>query len=228
MSYCSPKQLLSKNLEFTCMDEDLINEMVNIYNEKNSMKINTDLGINEKLDLLIKNLNSEIPCNQDYCLSHAEIFNEIKSKIKKNFRPNVPKKWLDNKKTWLNTLDILNSLNQYNDAFSDFKFLTVSPIDFDTKISQYGSSNSVCVDRKLCSLELEKYIEQNIFRLGAVFNLDKHNQSGSHWTALFADLNIGEVYYYDSVASFLPKEVVELVSRMIDQGNTLEIGRAHV
>lgn len=218
MSYCSPKQLLIKDRpENSCIDEELINEMVSIFNEKNSQKlINTDLPPNEKLDLLIKNLHSEIPCDKDYCLSQANIFREIKSKIKKKFRPNVPEKWLLDKKTWLNTLDILDILNQYNDAFKDFKFLTVTPIDFDTVLN-----NTVCVDRKLCSLELKDYISKDIFKLGSVFNLDRHNQSGSHWTSMYADLKKGEVYYYDSVASSLPNEIVTLVNRIISQGNTL-------
>jgi hypothetical protein len=223
MSYCSPKQLLSKDkkVENSCIDEELINEMVKIYNEKKTIKINEDIPSNEKLNLLIKNLDDEISCKKDYCLSDAVIFSEIKDKIKENFRPLVPKKWLNNKKTWLNTYNILDSLNQYNDAFSDFKFLTVSPIDFDTKISPMGVSNRICVDRKLCSLEIEKYINKNIFRLGAVFNLDKHDESGSHWTALFTDLKKGEIYYYDSVARSYPSEIVKLVKRIISQGNQL-------
>jgi len=219
MSYCSPKQLLTKNRpENSCLDEELINEMVNIYNQTNSTKINTDLGLNEKIDLLLKNLKTEINCDKDYCLHQANIFKEIKSKIKKKFRPNVPEKWLKDKKTWLNTYDILEILNQYNEAFSDFKFLTVTPIDFDTILN-----NSVCVDRKLCSLELENYVTNNIYKLGSVFNLDRHYQSGSHWTALYSDLKKAEVYYYDSVARSLPNEIINLVSRMISQGNTLII-----
>jgi len=217
MSYCSPKQIVTKNkIPNSCIDEELINEMVSIYNKKNQEKINTELTSNEKLDLLIKNLKTEIQCDKEYCLSRAHIFSDIKSKIKKRFRPDVPEKWLKDKKTWLNTLDILDILNQYNEAFTDFKFLTVTPIDFDTVLN-----NSVCVDRKLCSLQLEHYISNNIFKLGSVFNLDRHYQSGSHWTAMYADVKKGEVYYYDSVARSLPHEIVSLVSRIISQGNTL-------
>ena len=222
MSYCSPKQLLStKKLKNSCIDKDLIDEMVKLYNIKNTKKIDNTLSKEEKLDLLIKNLDSEIPCNKDYCLAHSDTLSEITDKIKKEFRPNVPKKWKENKKTWLNTLDIFDVLNQYNIAFNDFKFLTVTPIDFDTRISRMDLTSDVCVDSKLCNLEIVEYLKNGITRLGAVFNLDRHDQSGSHWTSLFADLSKGEIYYFDSVAKTVPGEIVKLVVRIITQGNKL-------
>ena len=222
MSYCSPKQLLSKKkLKNSCIDKDLIDEMVKIYNIKNSTKIDNSLSKEEKLDLLIKNLDSEIPCNKDYCLAYSDTLSDITDKIKREFRPNVPKKWKENKQTWLNTLDIFDVLNQYNIAFNDFKFLTVTPIDFDTRISRMDITSDVCVDNKLCNLEIVEYLKNGITRLGAVFNLDRHDQSGSHWTSLFADLSKGEIYYFDSVAKTLPREIVKLVVRIIKQGNKL-------
>jgi hypothetical protein len=222
MSYCSPKQLLSKKkLKNSCIDTDLIDEMVKIYNRKNTTKIDDSLSREKKLDLLIRNLDYEIPCNRDYCLAYSDTLRDISDKIKREFRPNVPKKWKENKKTWLNTLDIFDVLNQYNIAFSDFKFLTVTPIDFDTRILRADLTSDVCVDNKLCNLEIIEYLKNGITRLGAVFNLDRHDQSGSHWTSLFADLSKGEIYYFDSVAKTLPGEIVKLVLRIIKQGNKL-------
>jgi hypothetical protein len=222
MSYCSPKQLLSKKkLKNSCIDKDLIDEMVKLYNIKNTKKIDNTLSKEEKLDLLIKNLDYEIPCKKDYCLAYSDTLSDITDKIKREFRPNVPKKWKENKKTWLNTLDIFDVLNQYNIAFNDFKFLTVTPIDFDTRISRMDLTSDVCVDNKLCNLEIVEYLKNGITRLGAVFNLDRHDQSGSHWTSLFADLSKGEIYYFDSVAKTLPREIVKLVERIIKQGNKL-------
>jgi hypothetical protein len=222
MSYCSPKQLLSKKkLKNSCIDTDLIDEMVKIYNRKNTTKIDDSLSREKKLDLLIRNLDYEIPCNRDYCLAYSDTLRDISDKIKREFRPNVPKKWKENKKTWLNTLDIFDVLNQYNIAFSDFKFLTVTPIDFDTRIIRADLTSDVCVDNKLCNLEIIEYLKNGITRLGAVFNLDRHDQSGSHWTSLFADLSKGEIYYFDSVAKTLPGEIVKLVLRIIKQGNKL-------
>jgi hypothetical protein len=96
----------------------------------------------------------------------------------------------------------------------------VTPIDFDTRIAG-GSGKKVCVDPNLCNLSLEKYIKDNVNKLGAVFNLDRHNESGSHWTSMFIDILLGELYYYDSVAQSVPDEIFDLAERVVSQGNDL-------
>jgi hypothetical protein len=68
---------------------------------------------------------------------------------------------------------------------------------------------------------LEKYIKENVYKLGAVFNLDRHDESGSHWTAMFIDILLGELYYYDSVAQSVPDEIFDLAERVVSQGNDL-------
>ena len=219
--FCSPKISLSKkNIDNSCLDEDLIDKMVETYNSTKSNKIDTTISYKEKIQHLLKELESEIPCDKEYCLSYSTSLKPIQEQIKKNFRPIIPKKWQKDKKTWLNTLDITDSLDQYDKAFNDFKFLTVTPIDFDTRING-GSGKKVCVDPNLCNLRLEKYIKDNVYKLGAVFNLDRHDESGSHWTSMFIDVLLGELYYYDSVAQGAPDEIFDLAERIVSQGNDL-------
>ena len=38
-----------------------------------------------------------------------------------------------------------------------------------------------------------------IFQIGIVFNLDKHDQEGSHWVSMFIDLKRDGIYYFDSL-----------------------------
>lgn len=227
MSYCSPKQILSnKKIKNSCIDDGLIDQMVHLYNSKNTTDlIDKSLSDEKKLELLINRLQPELPCNKDYCLGYSNTLKELQSKIKEEFRPAIPKKWKENKEAWLNTLDLLESLNQYNSAFKDFKFITVTPIDFDTRLNSWGSTddNGVCVDKRLCQLELSEYLKDGITRLGAVFNLDRHDQRGSHWTSMFTSLSLGEFYYFDSVAKTLPREISMLAMRIVSQGNSLVV-----
>jgi hypothetical protein len=50
------------------------------------------------------------------------------------------------------------------------------------------------------------------YKIGFVLNLDKHNQSGSHWVALYSDLKNKQVYFFDSYGIKPKKEIVKLIS----------------
>lgn len=222
MSYCSPKRNKLKKDKDTCLDIDIINEMVHLFNQsKKDVKIDPDLSDSEKLKKLEQLLSNEMPCSKEYCLPYAQTLKPIGRRLKAYYRPSVPKEWRHNNRTWLNTLDLLANLSQYNEAYPDFHFLTVSPIDFDTRFRSPFNLIDTCVDRNLCALDISKYSGAGKKKFGAVFNLDKHNQSGSHWTSMYIDLNIGEAYYFDSVAGQTPPEVVALLTRIAGQANDL-------
>jgi hypothetical protein len=53
-----------------------------------------------------------------------------------------------------------------------------------------------------------------ITKYGCVFNLDRHDQSGSHWVGLFADLKKGEIYFFDSYGIRPDKRIIALMKRM--------------
>jgi hypothetical protein len=219
MSFCSPQ---NNNGKGTCFNDDLLNSIINEYNKhypKNS--INQDLPNKEKIVLIRKFLKPETGCDNEWCLIKSNIFSKYREEMEDSFRPVVPNAWLDKKNTWLNTLDIIESLSQYENAYPEFRFLSVSPIDFDTIIKGNFGYTSSCVDEDLCSLELKDEIKTKVTKLGAVFNLDKHNQSGSHWVSFFSDLLIGEAYYYDSVANGKPKEVINFMERVSSQYDQL-------
>lgn len=222
MAFCSPIQNINPHkINNSCFDRNSIDEMVEIFNNTSSEnKIDTTLNHQEKLKLLDTYLKDSSPCSEEWCLLETELLKPLKKKFENFFRPVVPKKWLDNKRTWLNTLDIEAEMRLYSLAFPEFEFLSVSPIDFDLRIRR-GINSEQCVDENLCNLNIRKQFTSGKKYIAAVFNLDKHNQSGSHWTAFFVSLKLGESYYYDSVANFMPKEVVELINRITIQGNEL-------
>ena len=63
---------------------------------------------------------------------------------------------------------------QYEKKYDDFKFFGAVPYDFED----------------LSFLEVSNVDFNNLkkHRLGMVVNLDKHNMKGSHWVALYIDL----------------------------------------
>jgi hypothetical protein len=223
MAYCAPNK--GVNTPY-CLDDNIIDELTQEYNNTSpdTDKIDMKLKYTEKIEKLIKKLSNETGCDKEYCLLKSKKLGKYQNTLKKYYRPETPSKWKTQKRTWLNTLDILASMKQYSDSYPDFDFLSVSPIDFDTMI---GSSVLYmrCVDKTLCKLQLSEKTRRGKHKIGAIFNLDKHNQDGSHWVAFFGDFIIGEVYYFDSVAQPCPPEVVKLMERITDQGHSLLINK---
>lgn len=169
----------------------------------------TEKELWNKLNVVLsKNYN----CKNEICWSSLPF---IKNKINllKRFKPFKPSSWYKNNRTWLNTHDIENVMEQYQEKYNDFKFLGVSPVDYN-----YLFSDNECVTEELCKLNLKDLYDNNIRRLGVVFNLDKHDQSGSHWVALFSDMNKREVYYYDSYGIRPPYYINHFMYDISNQG----------
>ena len=219
MSYCSPKSNSNKE---TCFNDTLIENIVKQYNRQYPENaIDESLSDVQKIELIRKNLKRETGCDKEWCLSNSSSLSKYRNEIVESFRPAVPKSWNNQKKTWLNTLDIFAILSQYEDAYPEFNFISVSPIDFDTLISKKYGYKKDCVDEDLCSLDLNNEAKTKITKLAAVFNLDKHNQGGSHWVCFYTDLKLGEAYYYDSVANNVPIEVANFMERLSTQYDSL-------
>ena len=115
--------------------------------------------------------------------------------------------------------DIILVMKQYENVFSNFKFIGPTPIDFDDK--KLGNR---CIWEDLCTFNLKKLYNNNIRKVGIIFNLDKHYQRGSHWTCLFIDIDLIYIFYFDSTGKKKPpKEVNVLINRIIKQGRDINI-----
>jgi Ulp1 family protease len=51
-------------------------------------------------------------------------------------------------------------------------------------------------------------------KIGVIFNLDKMEESGSHWVSLFIDLQDEFIFYFDSNGDKIPKEIKVFVDRI--------------
>ena len=217
---CSPKTKLDKVK--TCYSLSQLKKIAKNYNNSHTDKINLNVGKKELWEqLMAKNFDN---CsNNEYCWlkqNYMKINTEI-SKYKENFRPEKPKEWDNDPNKWLNTYNILNVMNQYQDKYNKFKFIGVFPIDFRTKIG------NTCVSPEMCSLNVKDLLKEKKTKLGFVFNLDKHWQSGSHWTSLYINLDINSknygAYYYDSVGNKPPPEVSDFIKIVKQQLKKLNL-----
>ena len=114
-----------------------------------------------------------------------------------HFRPEAPREWKRNRKDWLSNFDIQKVLRQYERAHRDYCFLGVFPIDFNSR-SVFGQ----CLYQEMCTALVPGLIAQKKRWVGAVFNLDRHDQPGSHWVSLMICLDPAHPAYganfYDS------------------------------
>jgi hypothetical protein len=131
-------------------------------------------------------------------------------------RPEMPKEWLKNKTEWLSNYDINNVMSQYsNDKKYKYNFLGVFPIDFAVEV------NGKCLYSSVCSINIKDYIKKGIKYIGFINNLDKHNESGSHWTSTFLVLDPNNssygCYYYDSTAKIIPNYIKIFIDKIKKQ-----------
>jgi hypothetical protein len=200
---CAPGHYDSKNQ--TCFTTEQLREMANGYNkyikkhQPNAIPIDTKL---DKRELLkeFKTRFQNICGDNEKCLTQLDFMKEILKETYENivndtFRVEGPQ----GPKEWLATNHITKVIKQYENLYSDFLFLDAVPQD--------------CNELSFCSLykiDFDKHHQDGYRRFGVIFNLDKYGQPGSHWVALFMDVDKCEVYYVDSTGK-PPKPNTEAV-----------------
>lgn len=161
-------------------------------------------------------MKSHYKCETEYCLVKKlpGISEPEQSKFLSYFRPEKPIEW-DHKPTqWLDSYNLEDVMNQYEQAESDFEFLGPVPIDFDAKTGIWGK----CIVDELCKLNLADLEKKGKKKLGIIYNLDKHDEPGSHWVCTFVNLNKKEAYYFDSYGYEPPEEIQRFLTRCQEQG----------
>lgn len=206
----------------SCFSNDALRKIASKWNESNPQNL---ISYNENTDgkILWIEINKMMSnkCKTETCWMKQDFIKDspLARELLKNFKPFMPKTWVTNPIEWLNTIDIRDVMNQYEIKHSDFEFIGPVPMDFDTKIG-FGQ----CVVDELCKVKLDKLIAKGDSKLGVIFNLDKHTQSGSHWVAMYCDVNKngGFIGYWDSYGLEPNTEVVVLMDRLKAQAK--EIG----
>lgn len=177
----------------SCLRLKVLIAMVTAYNEQypdNGIKLFPQYEIlnpSKYKKYLVYEMRKNTTDSQKQWLSQSfiKLMDNVHKKelLKHTFRPSGPKGNFE----WLNTLHIDDVMGQYEKKYNDFKFLGTVPMDFDD-FERYGIKN----------LNYQNLVKGGKKRIGIVFNLDNHNESGSHWVAMFADISRGNIYYFDS------------------------------
>lgn len=138
---------------------------------------------------LVYEINKRIgdKCTTQKCWGQQEFITLMEEKareefIKYTFRPDSPQGKFD----WLSTFDINDVMEQYYTEDKGCKFFGAVPMDF------------ADLDLEIAKVDYDYYYNKGIRKFGIVFNLDNHDQPGSHWTAMYTDLDKGHIFYFDS------------------------------
>lgn len=206
-NYCSPSKRHHNSLN-SCYDSTDIVAIAKAFNthiKKNNrvchknMCIQSDLiDINKSDEEIYNELFSKLGdiCQQEYCWTDLDFIYEIKDQNLRDaimyftFRP----KGLPSKRTWFNTQNINEIMEQYQDLYRNkFKFLGAQPSDYS----------------KLIKLNKKKL--QNYNQVGVIFNTDPHHLPGKHWVGVFIDIDNKTVEYFDSLGKMPNKNIASFL-----------------
>lgn len=135
-----------------------------------------------------------------------------------SFRPGAPTSWRTNPTEWLSTTDIHTVLAQYEPAYPGFHFVGAVPVDFASPDD--SGTMGRCVTQELCQVDVREWNHRGVDKVGIVFNMDAHDESGSHWTSMYVDTRANAVLYYDSFGDRPPPEVAYLMDALAEQLTT--------
>lgn len=190
---CAPSSTDDDN--FTCFNYEQLKNIATNYNKKQLVKKNKIIVSKDKKQLW-KNIHKKMKtkCKDDESC-WVEKNDDV---IESNFRPKAPLEWKQNPRTWLSNFDIVKVLKQYENKYPTFMQIGVFPRNYDDIVM------GQCVSQELCDLNVDNLLHERKYQLGIVFNLDPHYMSGSHWVAIYININPKSqkfgFYYYDSNA----------------------------
>jgi len=217
-NHCSLKDS-SKNI--SCLDNKLLIKIANILNTYHD----ADIKLVEDRQSLHDNISEKVQnmskCNSEKCwLTIQELIKHLSSDelslFKGSFKPKMPDSWKNKPNEWLNTTQLNQIMIQLTEKYKNFHSYQALPMDFDLK-----EKNS-CVSGDLCNIDLKEHFSNGKTNIGIIFNLDDHDEPGSHWTSMYIELlpccrKEPTIYYFDSTGFKPPKEIYSLVDRLQEQ-----------
>jgi hypothetical protein len=213
---CSPAIQKYRISKTSCMTNKLLLRLKQEYNndhpENPIRAIENDAIWQELKDRLDE-------CDKEDCwlklIDDTILRNKIDEYI---FAPDHPPDWKENPTEWLSNFDILEVLAQYEHAHPDFKFIGATPIDWYYKPA---NKSGKCVTQEMCNFDIGKLQKEGKTKIGIIFNLDKHDEDGSHWVSLFIDIHHSApfIMFFDSAGEIIPDDVLKFINeKVIPQG----------
>lgn len=201
---CAPA---NKSKDHTCYSKEQLIKIASSLNQKKNAGISLKKSKNALWESIRKTLFPV--CTTEWCwLEHIDADKQMKEET---FRPAMPVEWVKNKYEWLSTPDISEVMVQYEKKYENFRFFGPVPVDCPKDI--------YC---ELTDLDIKGLKSKGVDYIGVVFNLDRHDQSGSHWVALYINIPKSLITYYDSTSSEPPEDIkyfINMVGIKLNQLN---------
>tara|TARA_B110000037_G_scaffold183639_1_gene211971 strand:- start:339 stop:1172 length:834 start_codon:yes stop_codon:yes gene_type:complete len=124
------------------------------------------------------------------------------------FKVDMPEEWKNDKFTWLNSLDIYYFMILAEKVYKTFKFYKPVPSDCPNGIN--------C---ELTNLNLKELYKQGKKKIGIIYNLDVSTGPGTHWTAVYIDIQKEHINYYDSTGSVPLPSINKFLIKLSKQMN---------
>jgi hypothetical protein len=195
---CAPSKTYKDGSCFTIKSLKRIADSYNLKNPNNKIKVSEDK------EALVKELETRLKdkCNEQTCWLRMDFIEALNDEEISNntFRPEGPERKFE----WLSTTDINNVVAQYQEKYKNFLFLGAVPADFQD-LGILG----------LDKMNFNELLEEHKNKIGVVINLDESWKSGSHWVALYADLNKNQIYYFDSFAKKPSKRTRKFINKIL-------------
>lgn len=210
---CSPSAVKK---DYSCLSDTTIYKLRDLWNARHPDSL---IHTNDSKEIwYIMKDNMKNVCNKESCWLKQKFVNgKLDEELAESFAPVSPKEWKKNPNEWLSSIDIMNVMKQYENAYKCFDFVGPSPIDFDTH-KMYGE----CVWEELCHFNLKDAIKAKKNKIGIIFNTDPHYKPGSHWISLFINIRKGKIFFFDSAGSKVPDQIMTFVEKVTEQGNKLD------
>ena len=133
----------------------------------------------------------------------------------------MPDDWKSDHDKWLNSNDITNVMEQYEEAYPKFEFMGPYPIDF--AAPDPYKKNGTCLINEMCELRVTNALASGTESIGIIYNLDPHYKGGSHWVAVYIDLKNHKTYYFDSYAIEPPKQIAIFMKWLTTQDTQMKL-----
>lgn len=200
----------------TCYTEPVLREMVSIWNSIHpTQRILTQKTGNAYVKYVLKQLSTKLKdCEDELCwLEHIVQDTKQMSDIERKVFAPKPDDWHKGLTSWLSNDDLDAVGYQFEDIHPTFKFIKTTPKDFDT-VRYEDDYTREYVSNDLTQLPLQEYKTDGYESFGVFINMDKHDESGSHWVTLFVSMKHKLIVYFDSYGMHPPNTIRRLIGNI--------------
>ncbi len=205
---CAPNK---KFKDGSCIDLKTLKNIA----ENFSNVYNVEFDYNNKKELvddLNKEFKKKFNCDDQLCWIKQKFIKKIGNEdlSKFTFRPEGPEGKLD----WLSTTNINDVVEQYEKKYDDFLFLGAVPYDFQ-ELRQLEMGKELNFDNlRNGHLNADYNKDKKVNKFGMVINLDPHYKGGSHWVALYSDLEKNQIYFFDSFGKKPKNKIKKFINKI--------------